>query len=191
MDLTITQLHTIAAGKCCTVDGNPRVCHSKKRMPKLNTSREKLNRGDLRKRKAKGDVQTGVQRILSPNSAQALARRYQVFALRKDGYTIREIAETLNLSEESVHRDLKTVMSRLATELAENVEENRTLQIARLDALLKKYQGLAEAGNLSAASMVLAIETRRSKLLALDVPEQKKLEVTGIREYVGIDLNEV
>jgi DNA-binding CsgD family transcriptional regulator len=136
-------------------------------------------------------VQTGVQRILSPNSAQALARRYQVFALRKDGYTIREIAETLNLSEESVHRDLKTVMSRLATELAENVEENRTLQIARLDALLKKYQGLAEAGNLSAASMVLAIETRRSKLLALDVPEQKKLEVTGIREYVGIDLNEV
>jgi DNA-binding CsgD family transcriptional regulator len=160
-------------------------------MPKLNTSREKLNRGDLRKRKAKGDVQTGVQRILSPNSAQALARRYQVFALRKDGYTIREIAETLNLSEESVHRDLKTVMSRLATELAENVEENRTLQIARLDALLKKYQGLAEAGNLSAASMVLAIETRRSKLLALDVPEQKKLEVTGIREYVGIDLNEV
>jgi DNA-binding CsgD family transcriptional regulator len=160
-------------------------------MPKLNTSREKLNRGDLRKRKAKGDVQTGVQRILSPNSAQALARRYQVFALRKDGYTIREIAETLNLSEESVHRDLKTVMSRLATELAENVEENRTLQIARLDALLKKYQGLAEGGNLSAASMVLAIETRRSKLLALDVPEQKKLEVTGIREYVGIDLNEV
>jgi DNA-binding CsgD family transcriptional regulator len=160
-------------------------------MPKLNTSREKLNRGDLRKRKAKGDVQTGVQRILSPNSAQALARRYQVFALRKDGYTIREIAETLNLSEESVHRDLKTVMSRLATELAENVEENRTLQIARLDALLKKYQGLAEGGNLSSASMVLAIETRRSKLLALDVPEQKKLEVTGIREYVGIDLNEV
>jgi hypothetical protein len=120
-----------------------------------------------------------------------LERRYQVWKLRKDGHTIREIAQTINVSEPTVRDDIVTIAKRIASELSETVEESRTLQVARLDAMLVKYQALAEAGNMGAATLVLSIEQRRSKLLALDLPENRKLEVTGIREYVGINLDEV
>lgn len=161
-------------------------------MPKASTSREKLNRGSLRKVKTRpGDTGRGTGRILRAHELQLLERRYQVWSLRKDGNTIREIAQTLGFSEASIRDDIITIAKRISSELAETVEESRTLQVARLDALLVKYQKLAEGGNMGAATLVLSIEQRRSKLLALDLPENKKLEVTGIREYVGINLDDV
>lgn len=161
-------------------------------MPKASTSREKLNRGSLRKVKPRpGDTGRGTGRILRGHELQLLERRYQVWTLRKDGNTIREIAQTLGFSEASIRDDIITIAKRISSELAETVEESRTLQVARLDALLVKYQKLAEGGNMGAATLVLSIEQRRSKLLALDLPENKKLEVTGIREYVGINLDDV
>lgn len=158
-------------------------------MPKGSTAREKLNRGGLRK--ARRPSGNGTGRILRPHEIRLLERRYQVWKLRKDGHTVHEIAQTLNVGEGSVRDDIVVIAKRLSTELAETVEESRTLQVARLDALLVKYQALAEAGNMGAATLVLSIEQRRSKLLALDLPENKKLEVTGIREYVGINLDDV
>lgn len=161
-------------------------------MPKSSTTREKLNRGSLRKtRPRSGDTGRGAGRILRAREVQLLERRYQVWSLRKDGHTIHQIAQTLGVNDVTVRDDIVTIAKRLATELAETVEESRTLQVARLDALLLKYQTLAEGGNMGAATLVLSIEQRRSKLLALDLPENKKLEVTGIREYVGIDLDDV
>ena len=133
----------------------------------------------------------GLARTTSPRSVNLLERRYRVWVMRKDGYTLQEIAESLGVSVAAARLDLVAIAKRLVGELAETVEENRQLQIARLDALLKKYQPLAEDGKLAAAGMVLSIETRRSKLLALDTPETKRLEVSGIREYVGVDLAQV
>lgn len=155
-------------------------------MPRANTSREKLKRGSLRKSPARG-----VGRMVSAQSLRDLERRYSVWELRKGGYTLREIAQSLGTTEQRVREDIILIAKRIASDLAETVEESRSLQVERLDAMLKKYQPLAEAGNLSAASMILQIESRRSKLLALDLPEQKKLEVTGIREYVGVNIDDV
>lgn len=162
-------------------------------MGKPSTAREKLNRGSLRKvsTRAGGDKGRGTGRILRSHELRLLERRYQVWKLRKDGYTIRDIAATLGCTDDTVRDDIIVIAKRLSSELAESVEESRTLQVARLDALLVKYQTLAEAGNMGAATLVLSIEARRSKLLALDLPENKKLEVTGIREYVGINLDDV
>lgn len=159
-------------------------------MPKPSTVRAKLNRGSLRKKRV-GGRGSGVGRILRATEVKLLERRYQVWGLRKDGYTIKDIAKTLDCGEDSVRSDIVTIAKRIASELAETVEESRTLQVARLDAMLVKYQALAEAGNMGAATLVLSIEARRSKLLALDLPEQKKLEVTGIREYIGVNLDDV
>lgn len=158
-------------------------------MPKSSNTRPKLNRGAMRKVTRRQG--TGVGRILRGHDLKILERRYQVWKLRKEGYTIHEIAESLKTSDSSVRDDIVTIAKRIASELAETVEESRALQVARLDALLVKYQILAEGGNMGAATLVLSIEQRRSKLLALDLPENKKLEVTGIREYVGINLDDV
>lgn len=133
----------------------------------------------------------GVQKMTSAKALQLLQRRYSVWSLRKQGHSVRVISETLGHGEETIRGDIVIIAQRLSKIMGESVEESRFLQIERLDALLVKFQPLAESGSVQAASMVLQIEARRSKLLALDLPEQKKLEVTGIREYVGINLDEV
>lgn len=133
----------------------------------------------------------GVQKMVSPMALKLLERRYLVWKMRKDGHSVRDISGSLGHTEETVRGDIIAMAERLSKEIGESVEESRFLQIERLDALLVKFQPLAEAGSVPAASMVLQVEARRSKLLALDLPEQKKLDVTGIREYVGIDLNDV
>lgn len=131
------------------------------------------------------------KKIISAMNIRMQERRYQVVQLRKQGYSVQQIAESLHCSADTVRDDLIKVLKVAVSEYAETTEENRQLQIERLDGLLKKYYPLAESGSLAAAAMVLSIEQRRSKLLALDLPEVKKLDVTGIREYVGVDLNEV
>lgn len=129
--------------------------------------------------------------MVSPMALRLLERRYLVWKMRKDGHSVRDIHLTLGHTEETIRGDIVAIAARLAAELGESVEESRFLQVERLDALLKKFQPLAEAGSVPAASMVLQIESRRSKLLALDMPEVKKLDVTGIREYVGVNLDDV
>jgi hypothetical protein len=139
-----------------------------------------------------------------------IERRYQVVEMRRDGYTILEIAKSLGVTVETIRKDLTQVLNATIEKTAETTEENRQLQIERLDKLLKEYMYLATSrftkvlnpttgvvedkfviGSLAAAQMVLGIEMRRAKLLALDVPETRKLEVSGIREYVGVDTEQV
>lgn len=133
----------------------------------------------------------GVARVLAAKNVQRIERRYRVVTLRKQGCSTHQIAEMLGMTDGLVRDDIKALLNFTIKEMAETADENRQLQIERLDGLLQQYYPLAEAGSLSAAAMVLAIETRRSKLLALDIPEVKKLDVSGIREYVGIDVGDV
>lgn len=134
---------------------------------------------------------TGKGNVMSPKTVRALNLEWQIFDMRRDGHTIHEIAVELGVSDPTVSEHLKRVLDRTVSEIAESADQNRQLQIDRLDKLLKKYMPMAQDGNMGAASLVLTIEARRSKLLALDVPETKRVDVTGIREYVGIDVEAV
>jgi hypothetical protein len=60
-----------------------------------------------------------------------------------------------------------------------------------LDRYLEAVSPLAETGNLNAMGMALSISDRRRKLLALDRPEDKATTETGVRVYVGIDIDNV
>ncbi len=157
---------------------------------------------------------TGTGRMLAAKAARRIELEFQCFEMRTAGHAIRVIAQTLECDEGTVRNCLESLMTRAATQTNENVEEARQLQMERLDLMLVKYMKLAQgyseevdvmdplskqmvrkmvthAPNQGAASLVLAIEARRSKLCALDLPEVKKLEVTGVREYVGVDVNKV
>lgn len=153
----------------------------------------------------------GTESVTSVQSVRDIETRYQVVTMRRDGYTIQEIADTLGISPYTAHLNLSKSLTETIKNYQETTEESRQIQLDRLDALVKTYTPLAKghvehipdtsrpgelkevwvAPNVNAAIFLLNIEQRRSKLLALDVPEVKKLEVSGVREYVGIDLEQV
>lgn len=146
----------------------------------------------LRIVRRKNAIGQGKQKVTSPRALKLLQRRWSIWEMRKDGHSVRDIAKTLRIAEDTVRADIVTIGQRMAVDLAENVEESRSLAISRLDALLLTYQDLAvNKKDKGAAALVLSIEARRAKLLALDTPEKKSLEVSGIREYVNIDLDQV
>lgn len=148
--------------------------------------------------------------MLRAENVLMLERRYKVLALRRDGYTYPEIANLLEVSLNTVRRDLEAVMGNIASELTETAEEARQLIVERLDKLLKTYMPFATEFHSEAkvmdngkevivevppdpvyAALVLKIEDNRARLLALNMPETKKLEVSGIREYIGVDIEKV
>lgn len=154
---------------------------------------------------------TAAPSILTSRNLRLIERRYRVACLRRDGYNLYEIAQTVGFDIQTVRADLQAMFSMAIKETNETTEENRQLQIERLDNLIKTYTPLAtehlnrevidrttgqpviviEPPNPMYANLILNIEARRAKLLALDVPEVKKLEITGVREYVGIDVESV
>lgn len=134
---------------------------------------------------------TGTGQITSVETARVLVRRYKVMNMRKDGYSYAEIAETLSCSPATVREDVREILGKMATLMYEDTEEGRNLEVTRMDALLKRYQPLAEQGNLAAAGLVLQISAMRRKLLSLDVPEIKATSETAIRIYVGVDVDAV
>lgn len=150
-------------------------------------------------------------KMASPSTIRMLERRRNVLQMRQKGWSYDEIASALNIGVETARKDVVYCLNLSATELCETAVEERELQKARLDAMLKpNFQFATEYRNEiridnktgkefvvvcppdpSFANTVLKIEERRSKLLALDVPETKKVEISGVREYNGIDINKI
>lgn len=149
--------------------------------------------------------------IMDAGKVVMIQRQFQVIKMRRDGFTVAEIAEAVDCDQSTVRADLQTVLSRALKDTAETTEESRQLQINRLDLLLKTYTPFATEYHCETrldlltgleiivkvppnpvyAKLILDIEARRAKLLALDMPEIKKHEVTGIRIYEGVDLSQV
>lgn len=146
--------------------------------------------------------------------ARAIAEvelKYQIVGLRKDGYTHKQIADQLGISPDTVASKLSDILTNTIIKYQESTEESRQLQVEQLDQLIKTYTPLANEyhnelrldprtkqeaivivpPDPSFAKVLLDCMNRRAKLLGLDIPEIKKLEMTGIREYVGVDLEKV
>lgn len=156
-------------------------------------------------------IASAAAKILQAHNIIQMERRYRVLLLRRDGFSVKEIADSLNIGAELVRKDLVFVLDLTAKQMMETSEEMRTLQNERLDVMVKAYMPLAtkpgqvvmtdrHTGEQTAvevppdpkyANVLLSTLQRQAKLNALDVPEVKKLDVTGIREYVGVDINEV
>lgn len=175
----------------------------------------KSSQSRLRNPKRVKDAQaTGKGKILAARAARQVEREWTCFEMRKLGHSIHDIAITIKVSDAVVRKCLETVMTRMVKDTNENVEEARQLQMERLDAMLVKYSRMAHgyseivdvqdpntkkmvkkevthAPNMGAASIVLAIESRRSKLLALDTPEGRAKNESAVRQYVGVDMEQV
>lgn len=151
--------------------------------------------------------------LLDPRSQEIYdaERRYQVIKLKRDGYSNYEIAGIVGCPINQVVADIRTLVDMTEEESAESTIVERRLMIERLDQLVKTYTPYAVESHMEKvvdtrtgaitiiekppdpifAHLLLAIEARRAKALALDRPETKRVQISAIREYVGIDVEKV
>lgn len=152
-----------------------------------------------------------IKNVTSGKLIKRVEQRRTVMLLRRDGWTYDEISTATGLAQFTIHQIVVECLDMNINELKLNTEQEREIQKNRLDALLKTHLPLAIDSHKEVrtdrltglevivevppdpihAGVVLKVEERRAKLLALDTPEVKKLEVTGIREYRGIDLEKI
>ena len=135
--------------------------------------------------------------------------RQKAINLRLQGHTFREIAAAVGVSVETAHRYVNDGWERIQTATDEQRQELRDLELARLDAMLKRVLPIATANNLKvekevfrngqaeiiceedaelqfkAVDRALKIGKRRAELLGLDAPA--KIEVTGKRKTVPLE----
>lgn len=173
----------------------------KKVTPKVPVkSVEKARKGRLSRRGA-----------LSPAVVVKLQRRYRVIDMRASGATYEEIAKTLGVSTAVVSEDLRVLMEDTVSVTKETTELARAVADRRLDMMISAHMPYATeekdvpvrnsvTGAITTvkappstahAQIVLQVDQRKSKLLGLDKPEEKHLKVSGIREYIGVDWDDV
>lgn len=94
---------------------------------------------------------------------------------RVKGRTIREIALNENLSKEEAQQCLERALNILLETYALSPEQERALEVYRLDKWLNRLNGLIESGDIDAIRTANALSIRRSKLLGLDRQVQEQV----------------
>ena len=96
----------------------------------------------------------------SAKRTRAAEHRAKAFALRKAGYSYTQIGASLSLTRQAAHAAVKKQLELIAPS-AEEVEEMRTIENARLDQMLAGIWDAATGGNEKAIDRVLRILDRR------------------------------
>ncbi len=117
---------------------------------------------------------TGTDRAASTaQRTEQRARAVAALRLRTEGASFATIADELRYATpNSACKSVGALLRRVEHEAAEDA---RSLEQARLDALLRAVWDLAMTGDLPAVDRVLKISERRSRLLGLDAPQRVDL----------------
>lgn len=106
--------------------------------------------------------------VRSEQRAEMEIRRKKVWANLLAGLNYREIAEALDCSIGTVCNDVKEKLEELKEETIRDVEEWRTLEIARIDRIINGIWKRVVDGDLAAVDRFLKLAERKAKLLGLD-----------------------
>jgi len=109
-------------------------------------------------------------------------RRSQVATLRSAGYSQKEIATELGVSEATITRDMKALRKQWA-ETQGNLKEEFDLDLARLDMMLQGLSTKAMAGDLGAIDQFRKIIERRARMFGYDGLTRE--QETGTRQVRG------
>lgn len=118
---------------------------------------------------------------MRPQSTQGeierLESEMQTIKLRREGYTIAEIAERLGTCEKTVFNRLKSAMDRVRAEIKIDAQMHRETELDKLERLESKLYRAADATfdneeicRLSA--QIVRISESRRKLLGIDAPQR-------------------
>jgi hypothetical protein len=108
---------------------------------------------------------------------EVLDKETAVVSLRREGRTWQDIAQVVGYASASGASDAYARASNRV--VAEGIDELRALESDRLDALHRAVWDKALEGDYKALEIVLKVMERRSRLLGLDLPARKQLEVTS------------
>lgn len=109
-------------------------------------------------------------------------RRQQVYVLRRNGASFRDIARQLNCDAKTAHSDFQEVMRRVIEDNNGTAQEYRELDLARIDRLLQSLAPLvypptksgepAKPPSLLAVDRYLRALQHRANLLGLNAPQK-------------------
>jgi transcriptional regulator len=112
----------------------------------------------------------GRNHIAHPDQLKRLALRREVYRLRTEGKTHRQIADALGIKAHAVSLCIEEESRLYLEECAERVATVRQMEVDRLDELFAVQMQIARDGDIEATKNCLRIMERRSKLLGLDCP---------------------
>jgi hypothetical protein len=126
------------------------------------------------------------------DSKADIDRELRALDMKRRGLTYEAIGAEIGVSRQGAHKIVDRALRRYQTPM---VEELRTLEVTRLDAMLaqawemyfgshpyvsagKLIEGVNDAGtNIAAGQLLLRIAERRARLLGLDTPVPMKIQV--------------
>jgi DNA-binding transcriptional MerR regulator len=122
---------------------------------------------------------------------ESMQKQAQALTLRKAGVSVQTIAETLGWNSHQAAS--KAISAALKRTLQEPADELRTLELARLDDMLKSIASNVQAGNLTAIDRALKIQDRRAKLMGLDMPAKVDLSNSDgtLNPYMNMDADKL
>jgi len=100
-----------------------------------------------------------------------IERTLQAFNLRKQGYSLREIATDLGVSHETVRKDITEMANQFLEEARDVHGTILAMELSRLDEMTRAIWLDARTGDLKAIETVLKIMERRAKMLGFDAAQ--------------------
>jgi uncharacterized protein YerC len=123
-----------------------------------------------------------------------LDQKLQCLKLRKTGMTYEDIATTVGLNSKVVA--FRAVKTALKFTLKEPAEAVRSMEVERLNVMLKAIWAMVENGHLGAIDRALKIIDARAKLLGLNAPQEVnfgfgKMTNDQLADYIKTTITEI
>lgn len=119
----------------------------------------------------------------APSDINAAEKARLALVLRKQGYTLDEIATQIGYTHRSAVS--KAIRRELAHVPSADAKELRAMEELRLDDMLKVCYPKAERGDLWAVSRVIDISRRRSEVTGMDVrPEEQAANQNYVKRII-------
>lgn len=109
-----------------------------------------------------------LKELVAQYGEEPTARALAAWEQRLNGESIIEVAHNLGLSIETAKVLLREVHNAVAEDLKANLEMNRSLDLARIDALINAHYPRAKQGKIRSAQLILRCLERRSRLVGLE-----------------------
>ena len=109
-----------------------------------------------------------LQKLVNEYGSGPCARALAAWQARMMGESIIEVARQVGLPIESAKELLREVHQAVAEDLKENLDLNRSLDLARIDSLIGAHLPKAQAGKIKSAQLVLRCLERRAKLIGIE-----------------------
>lgn len=109
-----------------------------------------------------------LQELVNEYGSGPCARALLAWQQRLMGSSIIEVATDLGLSIDAAKVLIRQVHEAVAEDLKENIDLNRSIDLARIDSLIAGHMPKAQAGKVKSAQLVLRCIERRAKLIGLE-----------------------